>query len=170
MPHRRHHHDPHVERKLISTVLFEELSFKEHAGPFAERCDGTAHTFFPEGKMGRGIECDVLKRLDMADLVHAFGPSVLTGHDVPAQIDGDRVFTVHAALLAERLTESPPLDRGIEIIDPLLEAKSVWILNQSLKDRPYEAVQLRGCEPPGPERRVTDIHNPFEPDVDVPFL
>jgi hypothetical protein len=48
MPHRRHH-DPDVERKLISIALFEELSFKEHAGPFAERYDRTAHTFFPEG-------------------------------------------------------------------------------------------------------------------------
>ena len=83
--------------------------------------------------MRRGIERDVLKGLHMSDLVHALGPGVLAGHDVAAEIDGDGVFAVHAAFLAEGFNRPLPLDRGVELIDPFAETKGVRILDQRLK-------------------------------------
>ena len=118
--------------------------------------------------MRRGIKRDGVKLGYMADLVHPFGPGVLTGHDIAAQIDGDGVFPVHAAFLAEGLNGALALDRGIELVDPLTEAKSVRILNQRLEDRPRQAFQLRGLEPPSPDggRCVIHIHDALKPDED----
>ena len=77
---------------------------------------------------------------DMADLVRPLGPCVLTGHDIAAQVDGYGVRAVHAALLAKGLDGPPALDRGVEFVDALAEAKGVGIFDQSLEDRTGEAV------------------------------
>lgn len=109
--------------------------------------------------MRRGVERDGVKVCDMPNLVHPLRPCVLTGHDVPAQVDGDGVWAVHPALLAKGVDGSPSLDRGVEFVDALPEAEGIRILNQHLEDRPRQTAQLRGLEPPRPDggRCVIDI-------------
>ena len=168
MPDRRHH-DPHIEGELIRTALLEKLSLEEHAGPLAELNNGACHAFLAEGKMRRGVERDGVKLGDMANLVRALCTGVLTGHHVPAQVDGDGVGTVHPAFLAEGFDGPLALDRGIKLVDALAEAKSVRVLRQRLEDRPRQAIQLRGLEPPCPDggRCVIDIHHALEAYEDV---
>ena len=98
MPHRRHR-DPHIKSKLVGAALLEKVSLQEHAGSLAELNDRAFYAFLAEGKMGGRIERDVLKRLDMSDLVRALRHGVLAGNDVAAEIDGDGIFSVHPALL-----------------------------------------------------------------------
>ena len=73
--------------------------------------------------MRRGIERDGVKVSEVADLVRPLSPGVLTGHDVPAQVDGDGVGTVHPAFLAEGFDGPLALDSSIELVDALAEAK-----------------------------------------------
>jgi hypothetical protein len=101
--------------------------------------------------MRRGVERDGVKIDDMPNLVGPLCAGVLTGHDVPAQVDGDGVGAVHPAFLAEGLNGPPALNRRIEFVDPLAEAKSVRVLDQRLEDRPRQAVQLRRLKPPRPD-------------------
>ncbi len=51
--------------------------------------------------MRRCVERDRVKFVDMADLVLALRASVLTGHDIALEIDGDVLWPVYAAFLAE---------------------------------------------------------------------
>ena len=104
MPDGRHH-DPHIEGKLVGAGLCEEVTLKEHAGPFAELNNRAGHAFGPEGKMRRCIERDGVEVRDMADLVSPFCADVLTSHDIAAQVDGDGVRAVHAAFLAQGLDQ-----------------------------------------------------------------
>jgi hypothetical protein len=121
------HHDPHVERKLVRTGLREDVALEEHAGPFAKLNDWAGHALWPEGKMRRGVEGDGIKLRHMANFVRAFRASVLTSHDIAAQVDGNSILTVHPALQAQCLDRPPALDRGIEFVDPLAETKGVHI-------------------------------------------
>ena len=120
MPDGRHH-DPHIEGKLVGAGLCEEVTLKEHAGPFAELNNRAGHAFGPEGKMRRCIERDGVEVRDMADLVSPFCADVLTSHDIAAQVDGDGVRAVHAAFLAKGLDGPPALDGRVEFIDALAE-------------------------------------------------
>ena len=86
--------------------------------------------------MRRGVERDIVERADMPDLMHNLRASVLTGHNVPAQVDRDGVGAVHAAFLAEGFDRPAALDSGIELVDALSEAKSIRILDPRLEDRP----------------------------------
>ena len=49
--------------------------------------------------MCRGVERDGVKVGNMPDLVLALRASVLTGHHVPAQVDGNGMGAVHSAFL-----------------------------------------------------------------------
>ena len=104
MPDGRHH-DPHIEGKLIRAGLCEEVALKEHAGPFAELNNRTGHAFRPEGEVRRSVEGDGIEVRDIADFVRPLGAGVLTGHDIAAQVDGDGVWAVHAAFLAQGLDQ-----------------------------------------------------------------
>jgi len=133
MPDSRHH-DPHIKCKLIGAGLCEEVAFKEHAGPFAELDNRARHAFGPEGKMGGGVERNLVKRFYMANLVRALGAGVLAGHDIAAQIDGDGVFAVHTAFLAKGLDWAAALDGGVEFVKARAKTKGVWVLDERLKD------------------------------------
>lgn len=74
--------------------------------------------------MRRGVERDALKVGDVTNHVHALRTSVLTGHDIPAQVDGDGVRAIHPAFLAKGLGGPAALDRGVELIDALAEAEA----------------------------------------------
>ena len=150
MPDGRHH-DPHIEGEFVCAALLEEVPLKEHARPLAELNDGARHAFGPEGKMRRGVEGNGLEVRHMPNLVHPLRPGVLTGHDVTEKVNCDGVRAVHPAFLGEGLDGTPPLNRGVELVDALAEAESIRIVNQSLKNRPRQAVQLRGLEPPCPD-------------------
>ena len=50
-----YHHDPHIEGKLVGAGLCEEVTLKEHAGPFAEFNNRASHAFRPEGEARRGV-------------------------------------------------------------------------------------------------------------------
>jgi hypothetical protein len=119
--------------------------------------------------MRRGIERDGVEVGDMTDLVYALRTCVLAGHDVPAQIDGNGVGAVHPAFLADGFDGPATLNRSKELVDALPETESIRVLDQCLEDRPCQAVQLRGLEPPCPDggRCVIDIHDALEPDEDV---
>ena len=101
----------------------------------------------------------------MPNLVHALRPGVLTGHNVPAQIDSDGVGAVHPAFLAEGVDRSLALNRRIESVDALSEAKGVRILDQRLEDRTRQAVQLRRLYPPRPDgsRGIITFTTPSSP-------
>ena len=86
--------------------------------------------------MCRCIERDGIKVINMADLVLALRPCVLAGHDVAAQIHGDRVFPVHAAFLAEGLNGSADLQRHDEVPEPFVEPKGLWIGGKTFKQGP----------------------------------
>ena len=60
--------------------------------------------------MRRGIERDGVEISDMADLMGPLSASVLTGHNIAAQINGNSVLAVHAAFLAKGLNGPLPLD------------------------------------------------------------
>lgn len=168
MPDGRHH-DPHIEGKLIRAGLSEEVALEEHAGPFAELNNRAGHAFRPEGEVRRSVEGDGIEVGDVADLVRAFCAGVLTGHDIAVQVDGDGVGAVHATFLAQGLNRPPALDRGVEFVDPLAEAKGVGIIDQCLEDRPGEAVQLGRFEAPRPDGccGVIDIHYALKAYEDV---
>ena len=119
--------------------------------------------------MRRGVERDGVKVSYMTDLVRPLGPRVLTGHNVPAQVDGDGVGAVHPAFLTEGLDRPLALDRGVEFVDALPEAEGIRILNQRLEDRPRQAVQFARLKPPRPDggRGIIDIHHALKPDEDV---
>ena len=163
------HHDPHIEGKLVGAGLCEEVALKEHAGPFAELYHWTGHAFRPEGEVRRSVEGDGLEVRDMADLVRPFCASVLTGHDIAAQVDGYGVRAVHAAFLTQGLDRPPALDRCIEFVDTLAEAKGIRILDQCLEDRACEAIQLGRFKAPGPDGscRIIDIHHAIKAHEDV---
>ena len=61
------------------------------------------------------------------------------------------------------------LNRRIELVDALAEAKSVRVLDQRLKDRLRKAVQFCGHKPPGPDGGcgIINIHHALEADEDV---
>ena len=103
------HHDPEVEGKLVGATLLEELPLKEHAGPLAELNDRAIHAFLAERKMRRGVERDGVKVSHMTNLMHALSSGVLTGHDIPKQIDRDGVGALHGKLLVAGL-DGKPLD------------------------------------------------------------
>ena len=97
------------------------------------------------------VERDGAKVSYMPNLVHALCPRVLTGHNVPAQVDGDGVGAVHPAFLAEGFDGPLALNRGIELVATLPEAEGIWFLDQCFKDRPRQAVQFCGLKPPRPD-------------------
>ena len=74
--------------------------------------------------MRRGVERDALKVGDVTNHVCTLSTSVLTGHDIPAQVDGDGVRPIHPAFLAKGLGGPAALDRGVELIDALAEAEA----------------------------------------------
>ena len=90
--------------------------------------------------MRRGIERDGVKVSDMTDLVHALCTCVLASHDVPAQVDGDGVRAVHVAFLVKCFNRPAALNRGIQLVDALPEAKSVRFLNHCFEVRPRQAI------------------------------
>jgi hypothetical protein len=145
MPDRRHH-DPEVEGKLIRAGLCKELPFKKHAGPFTKLNNRTGHAFRPEGKMRRSIKGDRIEVGGMADFVGPFGTGVLAGHDIAAQVDCNGVRAIHPTFLAEGFDGPPALNRSVEFIDALAEAKGIGILDKGLEDRPGEAVQFGRLE------------------------
>ncbi|CAM8655084.1 hypothetical protein MCEREM30_02726 [Paracoccaceae bacterium] len=115
--------------------------------------------------MRRSVERDGVKVSYMTDLVRPLGPRVLTGHNVPAQIDGDGFGAVHPAFLTEGLDRPLALDRGVELVDALAEAEGVRILDQRLEDRTRQAVQLRRLYPPRPDgsRGIITFTTPSSP-------
>ena len=119
--------------------------------------------------MRRSVERDCVKVSNMTDLVRPLGTCVLTGHDVPTQINCDGVRAVHSTFLTEGLDRPPPLDRGVEFVDALPETEGVRILNQRLEYRPRQAVQFCGLKPPRPDgsRGVINVHHALEPHEDV---
>ena len=141
MPDRRHH-DPHVKRKLVGAALLKELALEEHAGSFAKLDNGASHAFLSERKMRRGIERNRVEVLDVTDLVLALCPGVLASHHIAAEIDGDCVLPVHAALLPEAINAAAPLDRLVELVDTVSEPKGVGVACQDLKHRLREASEL----------------------------
>ena len=114
--------------------------------------------------MRRSVESDGVKVSDMADLMRPLSTSVLAGHDIAAQIDGDGVFAIHPTFLTQRLDRPAAYNGFVKFVDALPEAKGVWILDQGLEDRPGQAVQLCRLEPsrPNSSRSVIDIHHAFK--------
>ena len=107
---------PILNANSFRAGLRKEVALKEHAGPFAELDDRTGHTLRPESKMRRGIKRNGIEVSDMADLVCAFRSGFLAGHDITAQIDGNRGLPVHPAFLAQCLDWALTLDRGMVFV------------------------------------------------------
>ena len=108
MPNGRHH-DPQIEGKLVRAGLCEKVTFKEHAGPFAELNNRAGHTFRPEGEVRRSVEGDGVKVCNMAYFVRPLGAGVLAGRGIAAQVDRDGVGALHGELLVAGL-DGKPLD------------------------------------------------------------
>ena len=90
---------------------FPVLVLKEEAGALAELRHRTARAFTACAEVVRRVQTDIVKLVNVTNLVIRRCTHVLAGGDVALHVHSDRIIAVHATLLAQRV-QRPLLGLG----------------------------------------------------------